>query len=58
MFEDREKVRKATPQLRETDFGVSQQFPREVVLKRRKLLPVMKAARQQKKKAFMWYNKL
>ena len=57
-FDDRETVRKASPNLKDTDYGVSQQFTREVVLKRRKLLPILKAARSDKKKAFLSFDKL
>ncbi|MEW8544210.1 MAG: hypothetical protein AB2693_11810 [Candidatus Thiodiazotropha sp.] len=57
-FEDRERVRKSSPELKDTVYGISQQFPREVVLKRRKLLPIMKAARRDKKKAYLSFDKL
>ena len=57
-FGDREIVRKACPNLKDTDYGVSQQFTREVVLKRRKLLPILKTARNEKKKAFLSFDKL
>ena len=57
-FEDRETVRKASPNLKDTNYGVSQQFTREVVLKRRKLLPILKTARNEKKKAFLSFDKL
>lgn len=57
-FEGREAVRKASPNLKDTDYGVSQQYTREVVLKRRKLLPVLKTARSEKKKAFLSFDKL
>ena len=57
-FEDSEIVRKASPNLKDTDYGVSQQFTREIVLKRRKLLPILKTARNERKKAFLSFDKL
>ena len=46
-FKDRELVRTAAPtKLRDTEFGVREQFPKSVELKRRKLYPEMKRARQ------------
>ena len=57
-FNDRETVRKSSPKLKDTDYGVSQQFPRDVVLKRRKLLPILKNARSEKKRAYLSFDKL
>ena len=56
-FDDKEIVRKACPNLKDTDFAVSQQFTREVVLKRRKLLPILKTARNDTKNAFSSIDK-
>ena len=46
-YKDREIVRAAAPKtLRNTEFGVREQFPKSVEIKRRKLYPEMKRARE------------
>ena len=57
-FPDREKVRRSAKQLKGTEYGISEQFPREVVEQRRKLIPIMLQARKDGKEAFLKVDKL
>jgi len=57
-FKDREFVRKQWKTLEGTDFAVHEQFPPEVVEKRKKLYPKMKKARDQEKRAWTAYDTL
>ena len=56
-YPDREKVRKSAGKL-DTNFGISQQFPKEIMETRRKLVPVMKDARQKGHDAYIVVDKL
>ena len=44
-YPDRELVRKSAGKLKDTDFGISQQFPKDIMDTRKKLVPIMKEAR-------------
>lgn len=44
--------------LRGKPYGISQQFPKEIMETRRKLIPIMKAARDSGKEAYMVVDKL
>ena len=57
-FNDRESVRKLSGRLRDTKFGISPQFPPEILAKRKKMIPVMIQKRKEKKKAFLVGDKL
>ena len=58
-FKQKEAVRKAAPRtLRGKTFWINEQFPREIADRRRKLLPHLKAARRQQKKAYLKVDKL
>lgn len=57
-FKDREVVRKQWKELEGTNFRVFEQFPPEVVDKRRKLLPKLKEAKRLGKRAYLAYDKL
>ena len=58
-YKDRSKViEKGRDKLKDTDYGVSEDFPFEVRDTRRKLVPFMLRARDQGKKAFISYDKL
>lgn len=58
-FKDREVVRKAAPTaLRGTNFGINEQFLKEVNNKRKKFYPYLKQAKDQKKIAVLVYDKL
>lgn len=57
-YPDRERVRKSASKLRGTQYGVSQQFPKEIMETRRKLVPIMKQARQEGKDAYINIDKL
>ena len=57
-FKDRETVRKQWKELNGTNFNVFEQFPPEVVNKRRKLVPRMKEARRQCKRSWIVYDTL
>jgi len=58
LFKDRELVRKQWKTLLDTNFYVNEQFPREIVDKRKKLQPRAKAAREEGKKAWLSYDTL
>ncbi|KAH3885721.1 hypothetical protein DPMN_009717 [Dreissena polymorpha] len=55
-FKDRETVRRQWKHLSGTGFNVFEQFPPEVVAKRRKLLPKMREARDQGKRAWIAFD--
>lgn len=57
-YPDRERVRKAAVNLKGTEYGISEQYPREVMETRKKLIPVMKKAREEGKEAFINVDKL
>lgn len=57
-FKDREIVRKQWKELSGTKYNVFEQFPPEVVSKRKKLVPKMKEARSQGKKSWIVYDTL
>ena len=57
-FPDREKVRKSSKHLSGTQFGISEQFPKDVMDRRKVLIPVMKKARQEGKEAYLKVDKL
>ena len=57
-FKECEFVRKQWKSLEGTHYQVHEQFPPEIVEKRRKLIPKLKAARQQNKRAWISYDTL
>jgi hypothetical protein len=57
-FKDKEVVRRQWKHLDGTGFNVFEQFPPEVVAKRRKLLPKMKAERAKGKRSWIAYDTL
>ena len=57
-YPDKERVQKASKNLNGTSYGVAEQYPPEVMEKRRKLVPIMKAARGEGKEAFIRVDKL
>lgn len=57
-FKDRESVRRQWKQLNGTGYNVFEQFPPEIVSKRRKLVPKMKEARRQGKRSWIVYDTL
>ncbi|XP_052225073.1 uncharacterized protein LOC127840700 [Dreissena polymorpha] len=57
-FKDREMVRKRWKELDGTAFRVFEQFPPEVMMKRRQLVPKMKEARRLGKRAYLAYDTL
>jgi exonuclease III len=54
----REDVRRAAKNLKGTNFGISEQYPKEVVEKRRQLVPIMVQARKDGKEAYLRVDKL
>ena len=58
LFKEREYVRKQWKALAGTNFYVSQQFPKSVSDKRRSLLPKLKEAKRQNKRAWLAYDTL
>jgi len=57
-FKERELVRKLWKQLDGSVYRVFEQFPQEVIEKRRKLVPQMKEARRLGKRAYLAYDTL
>ena len=57
-YPDREKVRRNANKLKDTSYGISQQFPREIMDTRKKLVPIMKEARSSGKDAYINVDKL
>jgi hypothetical protein len=57
-FKDREQVRKQGFCLKNTNFFIKEQFPPEIAEKRRKLIPQLKAARDEGKRAWLAYDTL
>ncbi|XP_052224256.1 uncharacterized protein LOC127839903 [Dreissena polymorpha] len=57
-YPDKERVRKESKQLKGTPFGISEQYPREVMDIRRRLIPFMKNARSEGKEAYLKIDKL
>jgi hypothetical protein len=57
-FKDREQVRRQWRNLQGTDFQMYEQFPQEVISKRRRLIPKLKAARDEGKRAWIAYDTL
>ena len=55
---DRELVRKQAAQLHGTKYYISEQFPREIAARRKNLLPKLKAAKKDGKKAWLSYDAL
>ena len=58
LFKDREEVRKRSSYLKGTNFFVQEQFPSEIVEKRKLLLPKLKEAKRDGKKAWLSYDTL
>ncbi|XP_053396035.1 uncharacterized protein LOC128556130 [Mercenaria mercenaria] len=57
-FPDRERVKMAAKALAGTPYGVGEQFPKEIVDTRKRLVPIMKKARDEGKDAFIKVDKL
>ncbi|XP_060589483.1 uncharacterized protein LOC132744721 [Ruditapes philippinarum] len=57
-FPDRERVRASAKTLSGTHFVVAEQFPREIMETRRKLVPIMKKAHDEGKEAYIKVDKL
>lgn len=57
-FNDREKVKRVSNRLKDTDYGISQHFPQDVLMRRRKLIPIMLNKRKENKKAHLVGDKL
>lgn len=55
---DKERVRRAARNLKGTPYGISEQFPREVNEKRKRLIPIMKQAKHDGKEAVLRVDKL
>jgi hypothetical protein len=58
MFPEREMVRRQRVNLEGTPYFLHEQFPPEVVKKRKKLLPKLKEAKQEGKRAWISYDSL
>jgi hypothetical protein len=57
-FTDREKVRASAKTFSDTHFGVAEQFPREIMETRQKLVPVMKRDGDEGKEAYIKVDEL
>jgi len=57
-FQDRETVRRASPALKNTGFYINEQFPKDVVEKRKALQPQLRRAREAGKRAWIRYDTL
>ncbi|XP_045182697.2 uncharacterized protein LOC123541337 [Mercenaria mercenaria] len=57
-FKDREIVRRASSSLKGTGIFINEQFPKEVAERRRALMPLLRNAREEKKKAWISYDTL
>ncbi|VDI37956.1 Hypothetical predicted protein [Mytilus galloprovincialis] len=55
---DRAKVKNASGRLKDTKFGISPQYPREIVERRKRLVPIMLKERKQNKTAYIVDDKL
>ena len=58
MFPEREMVRRQRVKLEGTNFFLHEQFPPEVIEKRKKLIPKLKEANQNGKRAWISYDSL
>lgn len=57
-FKQKQQVQRQGRQLKGTDFGLNDQFPREIMLRRKQLHPIRKKMIQQGKKAIITVDKL
>ena len=57
-YTEKEKIRKSSYMLKGTDYSIGEQFPKEIVDKRKLLVPVMKEAKKKGKTARLSYDKL
>ena len=57
-YKDREEIRKAGPRLKGSEFRISEQFPREIQERRRKLMPLYRQARNDGKRAVLTGGRL
>lgn len=58
LYKDRENVRRKRTELQGTRYYIHEQFPPEVVAKRRRLVPKMKQAKQEGKTSWISYDTL
>lgn len=58
LFKEREAVRKERKELKDTNFYISEQFPKDIVERRKKLLPKMKKAKEENRDAWISYDTL
>ena len=57
-LEDRASVKSASSRLKDTKYGISPHYPREIVERRKKLVPIMLQERKKKKNAYIVGDKL
>lgn len=57
-FKTKEEVRRCGPKLAGKPYGVSEQFPEEIMRRRRELLPILRKAKRQNHKAVISVDKL
>lgn len=57
-FSDREMIRNISNRLKGTKFGISPQYPKEVLERRKNIIPIMKKECNNKKNAYLVGDKL
>ena len=57
-FTDKERIRRESHRLKDTDYGISEQFPKEIADKRRILVKIMKHKKSQGETVRLAYDKL
>lgn len=57
-YPDRENVRRNANKQKDKNRGIGQQFPKEIMEKRKKLVPIMKKAREDGQEAYISVDKL
>ena len=57
-FKQREEIRRKAGNLKDTHYGIGEQFPKEVNQRRKSLLPIMRKAREDGKYADLVADKL
>ena len=57
-YPDRERVRGVAKNLEGTSYSIGQQFPKEIQDRRRRLVPIMKKAKEEGKQAYISVDKL
>ena len=57
-YQDREKIRKSARNLDGSQYSISQQFPKEILARRKELIPTLKRLKEEGKRAYISVDKL